>query len=71
MVRPTIILWNTVYLSGVIDPLPLGRQRFGRAPRPRCPCGWEYVSLIADYLWRDIDNPVEMLRSSLWRPESR
>ena len=63
LVVNAIILWNTVYLSravdyissqGIIIPDELLSQV---APLP-----WAHIALTGDYLWNEIDRPLERFR---------
>ena len=63
LVINAIILWNTVYLSravdyvrgqGIVIPDELLSQV---APLP-----WAHIALTGDYLWNEIDRPLERFR---------
>lgn len=63
LVVNAIILWNTVYLSRAVDyvrshgidiPAELLSQV---APLP-----WAHIALTGDYLWNEIDRPLERFR---------
>lgn len=63
LVVNAIILWNTVYLSravdyvraqGIVIPAELLSQV---APLP-----WAHIALTGDYLWNEIDRPLERFR---------
>ncbi len=63
LVVNAIILWNTVYLSrandyirsqGIVIPDELLSQV---APLP-----WAHIALTGDYLWNEIDRPLERFR---------
>ena len=63
LVASAIILWNTVYLGRAVDHLRhQGVEVPERLLAHVAPLGWEHVSLTGDYLWNEIDRPLERFR---------
>ena len=63
LVTAAIALWNTVYLGRAVE----ARRRRGEAVPDAllthlAPLGWQHVNLTGDYLWNEIDRPLERFR---------
>ncbi|MCV5433725.1 Tn3 family transposase, partial [Escherichia coli] len=60
LVVNAIILWNTVYLSRAVDYI---RSQGIIIPEELLssvsPLPWGHISLTGDYLWNEIDHPLE------------
>lgn len=63
LVVNAIVLWNTVYLSRVVDYV---RSQGIIIPEDLlssvAPLPWGHISLTGDYLWNEIDRPLERYR---------
>ncbi|NRN30865.1 Tn3 family transposase [Photorhabdus heterorhabditis subsp. aluminescens] len=63
LVVNAIVLWNTVYLSRVVDYV---RSQGIIIPEELlssvAPLPWGHISLTGDYLWNEIDRPLERYR---------
>lgn len=74
LVVNAIILWNTVYLSRAVDYI---RSQGIIIPEELLssvsPLPWGHISLTGDYLWNEIDHPLERyrpLRSNRFNPKN-
>jgi hypothetical protein len=63
LVVNAIILWNAVYLSRAVD---YARNRGIDIPAELlaqgAPLPWAHIALTGDYLWNEIDRPLERFR---------
>ena len=63
LVVNAIILWNTVYLSRAVR---FVREQDAIIPDARlaqvAPLPWNHIALTGDYLWNEIDHPLERYR---------
>lgn len=63
LVVNAIVLWNTVYLSRAVDYV---RSQGIIIPEELlssvAPLPWGHISLTGDYLWNEIDRPLERYR---------
>lgn len=63
LVVNAIVLWNTVYLSRAVDYV---RSQGIIIPEELlssvAPLPWSHISLTGDYLWNEIDHPLERYR---------
>ena len=63
LVVNAIILWNTVYLSRAVD--YIRSQSIVMPDEVLCqvaPLPWAHIALTGDYLWNEIDRPLERFR---------
>ena len=74
LVVNAIILWNTVYLSRAVDYI---RSQGIIIPEELLssvsPLPWGHISLTGDYLWNEIDHPLERyrpLRTNRFNPKN-
>ena len=74
LVVNAIVLWNTVYLSRAVQFI---RGQGGHLPdevlAQVAPIAWNHISLTGDYLWNDIDRPLERyrpLRTNRFNPKA-
>ncbi len=63
LVVNTIILWNTVYLGRAVgfvcdQGIDIPDQLLARV----APIPWEHICITGDYLWNEIDQPLERFR---------
>ncbi|HAS8353874.1 TPA: Tn3 family transposase, partial [Vibrio vulnificus] len=63
LVVNAVVLWNTVYLSRAVDYI---RSQGILIPEELlssvAPLPWGHISLTGDYLWNEIDRPLERYR---------
>ena len=63
LVVNAIILWNTVYLSRAVNFVPdHGVHIQDRLLAQVAPIPWGHIGITGDYLWNEIDQPLERFR---------
>jgi len=63
LVVNAIILWNTVYLSRAVDYVRTqGIDIPAELLAQVAPLPWAHIALTGDYLWNEIDRPLERFR---------
>ncbi|MBB3966988.1 MULTISPECIES: Tn3 family transposase [Rhizobium] len=63
LVVNAIILWNTVYLSRAVDYIrSQGIVMPDEVLSQVAPLPWAHIALTGDYLWNEIDRPLERFR---------
>ena len=74
LVVNAIILWNTVYLSRAVR---FVREQGADIPDTLlaqvAPLPWSHIALTGDYLWNEIDHPLERhrpLRANRFNPKN-
>ena len=69
LVVNAIILWNTVYLSRAVDYIrSQGIIISDELLSQVAPLPWAHIAPIGDYLWNEIDRPLERLRPIRAKP---
>ncbi|TCN35407.1 Tn3 transposase DDE domain-containing protein [Shinella granuli] len=64
LVVNAIILWNTVYLSRAVDYVRTqGIDIPAELLSQVAPLPWAHIALTGDYLWNEIDRPLERFRT--------